>query len=292
MKRLHPLLLTLAIALGICASAPTHADLVLRQSTASQALMVGPAIDAAGAPLTGLTIDAADVRLSKNGANMVGKNSGGCTHDEIGYYTCTFDATDTDTVGRLQIMVQESGALPIYHEIQVTEEDIYDACCASGAVAPATDGSDFVAIPWNSAWDPEVQSEAADAINADTGDSFVAVPWNAAWDPEVQSEAADAINADTGDSFTSVPWNAAWDAQVQSEAADALNETVLTEPSAHPTWGVSSVADFLAYQVAWIVNKIQQTESTKTLRNAADDMDIASCAVDDDDTTLTVEACN
>lgn len=66
---------------------------------------------------------------------------------------------------------------------------------AVGSVTSLGNGSGFTAIPWNSSWDAEVQSEAADAINADTGDSFTAVPWNASWDAEVQSEATDALNA-------------------------------------------------------------------------------------------------
>lgn len=178
MKRLLLSLLLLPLALQ------AQAELVLRQSTASQAVMIGPFVDSTDGNTaeTALTIDAADVRVSKNGANIVGKNSGGCTHDELGYYTCTFDATDTNTVGRLQVMVHETGALPVYHEFQVAEEAVFDACCAaSAAPLTATDvwaaatrtltagtninGSTFNAIPWNASWDAEVQSEAEDAIN-------------------------------------------------------------------------------------------------------------------------------
>lgn len=143
-----------------------RADIVLREDTASQVVQLGPFVDDTGAIVAGLTIDAADVRLSKNGANIVGKNSGGCTYDEVGMYACTFDATDSDTVGRLQVTVVESGALPVYHEFQVAEEAVYDACCAAGATVPATDGSGFTAIPWNASWDAQVESEAQDALVA------------------------------------------------------------------------------------------------------------------------------
>jgi hypothetical protein len=60
------------------------------------------------------------------------------------------------------------------------------------------------------------------SLSADIAGVESGISWNSAWDAEVQSEAADAINADTGDTFTAVPWNAAWDAEAQSEAADAL----------------------------------------------------------------------
>jgi hypothetical protein len=106
----------------------------LRQSTASQAVLIGPFVDTDGAAVTGLTIDAADIRLSKNGANIVGKNSGGGTHDELGMYSITLDATDTDTVGRLQLTVAESGALIVYHEFQVLEEAVFDALYAASAL--------------------------------------------------------------------------------------------------------------------------------------------------------------
>lgn len=143
----------------------------LRQSTASQAVVIGPFVDSTDGNTaeTGLTIDASDIRLSKNGANIVAKNSGGGTHDELGYYTITLDATDTNTVGRLQLMVHVAGALPVYHEFEVLEEAVYDALYASSAPGPLpanSTGSGLSAIPWNSAWDAEVQSECADALNA------------------------------------------------------------------------------------------------------------------------------
>lgn len=139
MKRIHSLIVALFLVISVPAALTlpdvAHADVVLREDTASQVVLIGPFVDTAGDVVTGLTIDAADVRLSKNGANIVGKNSGGCTHDELGMYACTFDATDSSDVGRLQVMVDESGALPVYHEFQVAEESVYDACCASGATS-------------------------------------------------------------------------------------------------------------------------------------------------------------
>lgn len=143
----------------------------LRQSTASQTVVIGPFVDSTDGVTaeTALTIANTDIRLSKNGGNIVAKNSGGGTHDEIGYYTITLDATDTNTVGMLQLMVAESGALPVYHEFIVLEEAVYDAMFASSAVGPllaSTTGSGLTAIPWNAAWDAEVQSEATDALNA------------------------------------------------------------------------------------------------------------------------------
>ena len=109
--------------------------LFLKQSTASQSILLGPFVDATdGATAeTGLTIANTDIRLSKNGGNMAAKNSGGGTHDENGWYTITLDATDTNTVGRLQISCKVSGALAVFMECQVLEEDIYDALIGASA---------------------------------------------------------------------------------------------------------------------------------------------------------------
>jgi hypothetical protein len=136
MKR-FPAFLALTLSLG---SMSTYADMTLREDTAAQVVLVGPFVDTSGAIVAGLTIDAADVRLSKNGANIVGKNSGGCTYDEVGMYACTFDATDSNTAGRLQLTIVESGALPVYHEFQVATQAVYDACCGSSG-APLTAAS-------------------------------------------------------------------------------------------------------------------------------------------------------
>jgi hypothetical protein len=107
----------------------------LRQSTASQSVLIGPFVaDSDGVTAeTALTINAADIRLSANGGNMTAKNSGGATHDEAGWYTTTLDATDTATVGRLQLSVAVSGALPVFAEFHVLEEAVYDALFAASA---------------------------------------------------------------------------------------------------------------------------------------------------------------
>ena len=108
--------------------------------------MIGPFVDDTDGATseTGLTIANTDIRLSKNGGNMAAKNSGGGTHDENGYYQITLDATDTDTVGRLQISIKVTGALAVWKEAQVLEEDIYDALF--GASAAGFDSNARVAV--------------------------------------------------------------------------------------------------------------------------------------------------
>lgn len=101
----------------------------LKQST-SVTLKIGPFLDDSDGKTaeTALTIAQADVRLSKNGGNIAQKNeSTSCTHDELGIYGCPLDATDTNTLGILQLWVHESGALPVWHEYMVVPANVYDS---------------------------------------------------------------------------------------------------------------------------------------------------------------------
>jgi len=160
----------------------------LKQSTA-YTFRMGPFLDETDGKTaeTGLTITQADVRLSKGGGNFAQKNeSSASSHDEIGYYIVVLNTTDTATVGELLIAVHESGALPVFKTFQVVEEAIYDAIYGGSADlitkvdaidtvvdavkvvtdAISTNGSGLSAIPWNSSWDAEVQSEVADGLAA------------------------------------------------------------------------------------------------------------------------------
>lgn len=118
--------------------------LFLKQSTAAQSVLIGPFIDDTdgATPETGLTIANTDIRLSKAGGNLAAKNSGGGTSDEAGWYTITLDATDTNTVGALQVHVKVSGALMVHHEFHVLEENVYDALIGASAGL----GTDVAAI--------------------------------------------------------------------------------------------------------------------------------------------------
>lgn len=105
----------------------------LRANTAVDVLL-GPFLDDSDGNTaeTGLTISQADVRLSKNGQNMAQKNdANACTHDEIGYYNCPLDTTDTNTEGQLVISVHESGALAVRMDFQVLAEAAWDSLNAA-----------------------------------------------------------------------------------------------------------------------------------------------------------------
>jgi hypothetical protein len=103
--------------------------LYLRQSTASQEIVLGPFLDSTDGNTeeTALTIANTDIKLYKAGATAgVSKNSGGATHDAAGRYSAVLDATDTDTLGNLEVHSHPSGALPTKREYVVLTAAMYD----------------------------------------------------------------------------------------------------------------------------------------------------------------------
>jgi len=99
----------------------------LKQSS-SVSVLVGPAMSESDGTtaLSGLTIVQADVRLSKNGSNMAQKdNAANCSHDEIGYYTCTLSVTDVSILGHIKLMVHKATALPFWHDFAVVDKNYW-----------------------------------------------------------------------------------------------------------------------------------------------------------------------
>ena len=105
----------------------------LRQSTASQEIILGPFLDSGDGVTaeTGLTIANTDIKLFKGGATSeANKNSGGATHIASGRYYAVLDATDTDTLGNLVVNVVVSGALAVQSRFTVLPAAVYDAMIA------------------------------------------------------------------------------------------------------------------------------------------------------------------
>jgi hypothetical protein len=92
---------------------------------------------------TALTIQKADVRLSKNGGDYAaahsdqGASDAGAAHDELGDYDITLDTTDTNTLGDLRIAIEKSGALRVTREFTVLPANVFDSLIA---------GSDYLQV--------------------------------------------------------------------------------------------------------------------------------------------------
>ena len=112
----------------------------LKQSTASQEILLGPFVDSTDGSTaeTALTIANTDIKIWKTGATtLANKNSGGATHISSGNYYAVLDATDTDTLGPLEVIVQVTGALPVRREYQVLPAWQYDSLFTANGPAPA-----------------------------------------------------------------------------------------------------------------------------------------------------------
>jgi hypothetical protein len=102
---------------------------LLKQST-SVDLPIGPFVDQTDGITaeTGLTLTQPDIRLKKNGGAWAQKAAAQTlSHEENGWYEVTLDTTDTDTLGQLMLAVNESGAMPVWHEFMVVPANVWDS---------------------------------------------------------------------------------------------------------------------------------------------------------------------
>ena len=138
----------------------------LKQSTATD-VELGPFVDDTDGktPETGLTISQADCQLIKNGGAAAQKNDAtSASHLAGGHYKVPLNTTDTNTLGRLRLYVNESGALPVWRDFMVLPANIYDSLVG---------GSDYLDVNTvqaaGTAWGSgaiTAASIAADAITA------------------------------------------------------------------------------------------------------------------------------
>ena len=146
---------------------------------------------------TGTTLDAALAVVDAN-VDAILVDTGTTLDAALAVVDANVDAVLVDTGTTLQ------------DELDGIQADTEDLQTKIGTPAGASVSADIAAI--------EAQTDDIGIAGA----GLTAIPWNAAWDAEVESEVDDALGAGTGASLTAIPWNAAWDAEVQSEAADAL----------------------------------------------------------------------
>lgn len=117
------------------------------------------------------------------GTQAIGSvGSGACTHEGNGYHTYAPAQAETN-YDLVAFTFIGTGAIPTTVQIYTHYPQTGDSYARLGAPAGASVSADIAAI--------EAQTDDIGAAGA----GLTAVPWNAAWDAEVQSEAADAITA-------------------------------------------------------------------------------------------------
>ena len=112
-------------------------------------------------------------------------------HQTLGTFGQAIGDPVADTTTIYQSVVTDAAGTNIAVDIIAIEGQTDDIGVA---------GAGLTAIPWNAAWDAEVESEVDDALGAGTGTALTAIPWNASWDAEVQSEVTDALEVALSDS--------------------------------------------------------------------------------------------
>lgn len=137
------------------------------------------------------------------------------------------------------------------------------------------------------------------AVKADTAATLVDT---ADMQPKLGTPAADlaadvaAVKVDTAatlvDTGTTIPGilGTPTGADLATDIANVAASLGIAEPGAVPGFGADA-GDVLSWLLTLSRNEINQTATTKTIRNDADSADIATCAVSDDGTTFTRAEC-
>lgn len=155
-----------------------------------------------------------------------------------------------------------------------TVDSNVDAILVDTAVIGAA-GAGLTAIPWNSAWDAEVQSECADALTA--------------YDPptkaELDSGLAGLNDLDAAGVATAV-WNAATATYGSAGSYGLLVETNLDAPVS----GAGGGSDYSLMQSTTIATVTSQTEFTLTAGSSDDNAYVGATVVVTDQSTSTQKA--
>jgi hypothetical protein len=105
--------------------------IIAKQSTA-RTVTVGPVLDADGVAVTDCVVG--DFKISKNGGAPAALNgSATLTHRNTGHYSLALTASDLDTVGQAEVVIDDTVNGCPMKEITVVEEAVYDAFYAAAA---------------------------------------------------------------------------------------------------------------------------------------------------------------
>jgi hypothetical protein len=243
----------------------------------------------------------ADFKISKNGAAPAALNgSATLTHRHTGHYSLALTASDLDTVGQAEVVIDDTVNACAPKELTVLEEAVYDVfypsgatglvianvtqaagtAWASGAITAAVFASDAItAAKLHSDVTTELQSGLATASALSTLQTSVN-------DVPTTAELATALGtADDAVLAAIAALNNLSAAQVATEIADALATDTYAEPTGVPAATASLAAKIGRLYMA-LRNGIEVTQDSKTF---LDDSGAAEWqkALSDDGTTYT-----
>ena len=213
---------------------------------------MGPFVDNGDGhtPEPGLTIQKADVLISKAGASYAavtadqGEADAGAPYDAVGDYSISLAIADTDAAGIIKIGINKSGALPVFARFMVVPGTVYDSLVG---------GDDFVAT-----LDGEGVKVTA------VGDTAVTDPDDFKADLSTVVDAADI-----------------WAHAERTLTSTGVDLTELTEdPGVTP-----SIEEAITLLYMWLRNNNTATAIARTIKNDAGTT-ILSATVSDDGTTF------
>lgn len=206
--------------------------------------------------------------------------SGACTHEGNGYHTYAPAQAETN-YDLIAFTFTGTGAVPATVQVFTAPLQTGDSYARIGAA-----GAGLTGIPWNAAWDAEVQSECQDAITAsdlataaalDAVDNFV--------DTEIGALTTELAKVPKSDS--NVTFNATALASINAEVVDALNTDTYAEPGQGVPAATASLVAKIGYLYKSWRNKKTQTSSEWALYADDGTTKDHEAVVSDDGTTTT-----
>lgn len=257
----------------------------LKQSTTAD-VVIGPAVDDTDGktPETALTLSQADCQLSKNGGAVAQKNDATtASHLGGGHYKVPLNTTDTNTLGRLRLYINETGALPMWMDFMVVPGQVWDSFFGADAlqVHAVEMSNDLItaAVIATNAIDDDAIATGAIASTAFAAGAITAT-----------AIATDAIDNDalSADAVTAIQsgLSTLTAANVNAEVVDALATDTYAEPTGVPA-ATSSLKDKIGWMFAQGRNKRTTTSTADVIRNDADSGTIGTSTLSDNGTTFT-----
>ena len=111
--------------------------IILRQSTA-RTILVGPILDASGVAKTDDVVGS--IKITKNGTVGAANGSATLTHDHAGKYLLALTASDTDTLGIMQVSLNSGTNDMPMKDCMVLTATAYDTLVTNGTLASTTSG--------------------------------------------------------------------------------------------------------------------------------------------------------
>jgi len=190
-------------------------------------------------------------QLSKNGGSFA-NTSATLVAVGNGHYYVELTALELDTLGYIVVRFKSANTAEFNMDGQVSTLDLATAIAQTGDsfARIGAAGASLTAVPWNSAWDAEVQSEVADAMN-------VAIPG---------SPTADSINERIKAIDDKMPAGAISEltaAQVNAEVVDALNVDTYAEPVQGAPAATTTLVNKIGFLYKFLRNRVTQS-STET----------------------------